>query len=42
MDLGLAGKIAFVTGATRGIGRAIVLRPGRRGLRRGAVRARRR
>ena len=26
MDLGLAGKIAFVTGATRGIGRAIVLR----------------
>ncbi|HSS58573.1 MAG TPA: SDR family oxidoreductase [Solirubrobacteraceae bacterium] len=26
MDLGLAGKIAFVTGATRGIGRAIILR----------------
>jgi 3-oxoacyl-[acyl-carrier protein] reductase len=26
MDLGLAGKVAFVTGATRGIGRAIVLR----------------
>ena len=26
MDLGLADKVAFVTGATRGIGRAIVLR----------------
>jgi 3-oxoacyl-[acyl-carrier protein] reductase len=26
MELGLAGKVAFVTGATRGIGRAIVLR----------------
>jgi 3-oxoacyl-[acyl-carrier protein] reductase len=26
MDLGLAGKVAFVTGATRGIGRAIAVR----------------
>jgi 3-oxoacyl-[acyl-carrier protein] reductase len=33
MDLGLAGKVAIVTGSTRGIGRAIALALGREGCR---------